>query len=125
MVELWSGDMETAVAKKKRFPWIIYLILLFLIVGVALAPVGCVVLAGTIGDINGCKVDEGSVHPCVIAGKDYGQSLYTLGVLGWFMLLTLPAGVVLGLFWLIILLVHRVRWNRRQRELSARTAGSI
>jgi hypothetical protein len=37
-------------------------------------------------------VDEGSVHPCVINGKDYGQLLYTLGVMGWLMLVTLPAG---------------------------------
>ena len=30
-----------------------------------------------IANSHGCKVDEGSVHPCIINGKDYGQLLYT------------------------------------------------
>ena len=46
-----------------------------------------------IANSHGCKVDEGSVHPCIINGKDYGQLLYTLGVLGWLMLVTIPGGL--------------------------------
>ena len=77
---------------KKRFPWILYWIVLALIILVALAPMGSVVACGLIANANGCKVDEGSVHPCITNGKDYGHLLYTLGVLGWLMLVTLPAG---------------------------------
>ena len=98
----------------KKFPWIIYFITLALILAAALAPVGSVVLAGTIGNAYGCQVDEGAAHPCVIGGKDYGETLYTLGVLGWLMLLTLPAGALAGFLWLIILLIHRARWKRQQ-----------
>jgi hypothetical protein len=105
----------------KKFPWAIYLIVLFLILAFALAPIGSVVIAGVIANAHDCRVDEGSVHPCVIGGKDYGETLYTLGVLGWFMLITLPAGALAGLLWLVVLILHRVRWRRRCRLLSAKT----
>ena len=75
---------------RKRFPWIIYWMVLAFIVLVALAPVGSVVACGVIANAHGCRVDEGSVHPCIINGKDYGQMLYTLGVLGWLMLVPFP-----------------------------------
>ena len=68
---------------RKRFAWIPYWIVLVLIVLVAFAPIGSVITCGWIANAHGCKVDEGSVHPCIINGKDYGQLLYTLGVLGW------------------------------------------
>jgi len=54
---------------RKRFPWILYWIVLVLIVLVAFAPVGSVVACGLIANAHGCRVDEGSVHSCVINGK--------------------------------------------------------
>ena len=42
-------------------------------------------LCGAIANAYGCKVDEGSVHPCIINGHDYGELLCSLGVMGWFM----------------------------------------
>ena len=98
---------------QKRFPWILYWIFFVLIVLVAFAPVGSVVACGLIANAHGCRVDEGSVHPCVINGKDYGHLLYTLGVMGWLMLVTLPAGVFAFVLWLIVLLVHRSNWRKR------------
>ena len=98
---------------QKRFPWILYWIVLFLIVLVAFAPVGSVVACGLIANAHGCRVYEGSVHPCLINGKDYGQLLYTLGVMGWLMLVTLPAGVFAFVLWLIVLIFHRANWRRR------------
>jgi hypothetical protein len=97
---------------KPKFPWIAYLIVLFTILAVALAPVGSVVLCSWIANSHGCKVDEGSVHACVIGGKDYGQLLYTLGVLGWLMLLTVPGGAVAFIICLVVLLVHRSNWRK-------------
>jgi hypothetical protein len=96
-----------------RFPWILYWVVLALIVLVALAPVGSVVTCGVIANAHGCKVDEGSVHPCIINGHDYGQLLYTLGVLGWLMLVTIPGGIFAFIVWLIILILHRVSWRKR------------
>jgi hypothetical protein len=93
---------------RKRFPWILYWIVL-----VALAPVGSVVACGLIANAYGCRLDEGSVHPCMINGKDYGQLLYTLGVMGWLMLVTLPAGALAFGLWLVVLIIHRTNWRRR------------
>jgi hypothetical protein len=98
---------------QKRFPWLLYWIVLVLIGLVALAPVGSVVACGLIANAHGCRVDEGSVHPCVINGKDYGQLLYTLGVLGWLMLVSLPAGALAFMIWLIVLILHRASWRKR------------
>ena len=39
------------------------------------APVGSVVACGLIANARGCRLDEGSVHRCVINGKDYEQLL--------------------------------------------------
>ena len=97
----------------KRFPWVIYWIVLALIALVALSPIGSVVACGWIANAHGCKVDEGSVHPCIINGKDYGHMLYSMGVLGWLMLLTLPGGALAAGVWAVVLIVHRSAWRKR------------
>jgi hypothetical protein len=106
---------------RKRFPWIFYWIALVLIAIVALAPVGSVIACGLIASALGCRADEGSVHPCTIGGKDYGQLLYTLGVMGWLMLVTLPAGATAFSLWLAILLLHRSAWRKRPQASKATT----
>lgn len=97
---------------RKHFPWLIYWIVLALIAVVTLAPIGSVMTCAWIANAHGCKVDEGSVHPCIINGKDYGQLLYTLGVMGWLMLVTLPAGALAFAIWLVALVLHRARWRK-------------
>jgi hypothetical protein len=99
--------------RRKRFPWILYWIVLVLIVLFAFAPIGSVILCGTIANAYGCKVDEGSVHPCIINGQDYGHLLYSLGVLGWLMIVTLPCGLFAFVIWLIVLILHRANWQKR------------
>jgi ABC-type sugar transport system permease subunit len=98
---------------RKRFPWILYWILLALIVLFTVAPIGSVIACSVMAHAYGCHVDEGSVHPCIVNGQDYGHLLYTLGVLGWLMLFTLPAGVFAFLIWLIVLILHRQSWKKR------------
>ena len=97
----------------RRFPWVLYLLALFAILAFAFAPIGSVMLCAGIANAYGCKVDEGSVHPCIINGHDYGELLYSLGVLGWLMLVTLPAGALAFVFWLIALILHRATWRKR------------
>jgi hypothetical protein len=107
--------LETApppLPEPKRFPWIIYGIILGLIAVFALAPIGSVLACGWIANTHGCRVDEGSIHPCIIDGKDYGHLLYTLGVMGWLMLVTLPAGALAFGIWVVVLVLHRVRWRK-------------
>src|SRR5947209_10606456 len=98
---------------RKRFPWILYGVALVLIVLFAFAPIGSVMLCAAIANAYGFKVDEGSVHPCIINGHDYGELLYDLGVMGWFMLVTLPGGLLAFVFWFIALILHRVTWRKR------------
>ena len=43
-----------------------------------------------------------------------GELLYTLGVLGWLMLLSIPAGLAAIGIWVVILLAHRFNWKRKQ-----------
>src|SRR5438067_11400807 len=75
----------------KRFPWIWYLLALLVIGALAFAPIGSVMLCGAIADAYGCKVDEGSVHPCII----------------------IPGGLVAFVSWLIFLILHRLAWRKR------------
>jgi hypothetical protein len=60
----------------------------------AFAPIASVVLCTAIANTYGCKVDEGSLHPCIVNGHDYRELLYSLGVMGWFMLVIIPVGLV-------------------------------
>ena len=78
----------------KRFPWLWYLLALLVIGAFAFAPIGSVMLCAAIANAYGCKVDEGSVHPCIINGHDYGELLYSLGVMGWLMLVSIPGGLI-------------------------------
>src|ERR1041384_4300597 len=96
----------------KRFPWIWYFLMLFIIAAFAFAPIGSVSLCGAIANAYGCKVDEGSVHPCIINGHDYGELLYSLGVMGWLMLVSLPGGLFAFVGWLIFLILHRASWRK-------------
>jgi hypothetical protein len=110
------------VSVRKRFPWVLYGIVLALIILFAFAPMGSVMLCSWIANAYGCKVDEGSVHPCIIGGHDYGELLYDLGVMGWFMLVTLLGGVFVFIFWLIALILHRATWRRRPADLPSSSA---
>jgi ABC-type Fe3+ transport system permease subunit len=106
----------------KRFPWFWYVLALVIIALFAFAPIGSVMLCAAISNAYGCKVDEGSVHPCIINGYDYGQLLYSLGVMGWLMLVSLPGGFFAFVGWLILLILHRATWRKR---ISARVPPPI
>ena len=71
------------------------------IVLVAGAPMISVVVAMVLAEANGCTLHEGFTNPCVIWGADRGELLYTMFVAGWFGLVTLPAGAIALLVWLV------------------------
>lgn len=101
-------------AQQRRFPWWAYWIVLAIILLVALAPVISVIITGSIADANSCALDEGSVHPCIVNGEDIGSTLYAMGVMGWFMLATIPLGAGALLVWVVVLIVHRLYWGRKR-----------
>ena len=66
------------------------------------------ILASVIAASRGCKLDEGSVHPCVVFGTDIGEVLYTMFVMGLFAMGTFPSGILaLIVFAVIVRLCKR------------------
>jgi hypothetical protein len=84
-------------------PWLVYLAIAFL----GVLPLLIALLAGAIANLAKCELDEGSVHPCVIAGRDVGKLLYAMGVSGWFTFMTMPAALFLAMVYSVYLLVTR------------------
>jgi len=84
----------------------------FLIFLVAGAPMISVIIAGTIASWNGCTLHEGFVNPCVINGRDIGETLYAMGVMGWFMLVTIPLGALAFVAWTLAW----VWWTWRRQQ---------
>ena len=75
-------------------------------------PIACVLAASLLARLGNAKLDEGSVHPCIILGHDFGRLAYSLGVMGWFMLLTVPTGVLFLLVILVKIVLELLRSAR-------------
>ena len=112
--------MSTSAQIRVKFPWLVYWLLLAVIVIVAVAPMACAYYAEYLAQANGCRLTDGGTDgPCV--GKNGENLVPLIGELmtyAWMMILTLPAGLVAGLVWLVALIVHRTLWRGR-RENSA------
>ena len=99
----------------RRFPWAVYIVLGIVILLLALAPLASVLVASFVAGANGCALDEGSIHPCLVGGADWGEALYTMAVAGWLMLLSLPLGGAALLLLALVLGIHRYFWARKAR----------
>lgn len=104
--------------KLLRNLFVLLLIMLWTIWPIVLAGV-----AGSIASANGCELNEAVINPCIVNGRDMGETLYSMGVMGWFMLVTIPTGLLALLIFLLLLLIEwivvRRRAQRRQAELAA------
>ena len=69
-------------------------------------------LCAALANAYGCKVDEGSVHPCIVMDTIMVSSLFTRGD-GLVHSRTIPGGLVAFAGWLIFLILHRVAWRKR------------
>lgn len=54
-----------------------------------------------VAEAFGCQVDLNRAIPCVIHGKDYGDTFYNLGFSVWYSYLSLPIGGVLFVIWMV------------------------
>jgi hypothetical protein len=88
-----------------------------------LFPVFSIGIAGLIANGAGCTLNEGNVHPCYVGGIDMGDTLYTMFVLGWLMLVTIPLGAMLLVCWAVILCVHLGRNIVREYRASRQVQG--
>lgn len=98
-----------------RGAWLVMWLLLAAILLFATAPLISVAIAGMIAEANGCTLHEGFVNPCIVGGVDWGSTLYALGVMGWFMLATIPIGAIALAAWLVAAVVLLVIGYRRRR----------
>jgi hypothetical protein len=84
----------------------IFIILLVLIFLVAFGPALVAVVSQEIAELAfGCQVDLNRVIPCVVGGKDYGQTFYDLGFMIWYSYLSLPVGAALFGIWLVAAII--------------------
>lgn len=102
-------------ARPAKFPWWAYWLFLGVIALFAFAPVISVLIAGWVAESNGCALNEGSINSCMVGGSDMGPMLYSLFVLGWFMLATIPLGGAAFFVWLASLIIHRIAWGQMQK----------
>ncbi|WP_206931429.1 hypothetical protein [Roseococcus thiosulfatophilus] len=76
----------------------------------AWSPILSVLTAAALADVLGCRLNEGTPHPCLLAGQDIGGTLYAMFVLGWLGLLTFPFALGTALAWAV--LAGRALWRR-------------
>ncbi|QND51865.1 hypothetical protein HB779_08085 [Phyllobacterium sp. 628] len=89
------------------------MIVLAILTIIALLPLFSVLTTYMLATALGCSVDEGSVHPCLMAGLDIGDLLYTMGVMGWLMIPAAPLLLIAVLGWIAVGVVSIVRHLHR------------
>ena len=85
------------------------------IVVLAALPLISTFIAGAIANVLGCTVNEGGASTCMFMGKDIGETLAEMFVLGWLAFVTLPYGLVALAIWLVAAcVVAAVKWRHRR-----------
>lgn len=87
-------------------------IFMILALAACAAPLASVALSSWMAHANGCRLDEGDAHPCIVMAVDIGQLLYGMNLMGWLMIATIPLGAILLLGWI---LTEAVQFFRRRR----------
>ncbi|MBS7813422.1 hypothetical protein [Roseococcus pinisoli] len=65
-------------------------------------------LAYFLASTLGCRLNEAGSHPCLLAGRDIGETLYTMAMMMWLAFLTFPLMALALVGWIIV-------WVRRAR----------
>ncbi len=94
------------------------LLILILILLWTTWPVILAAIAGAIASANGCELNETVINSCIVDGREMGDALYSMGVMGWFMLVTIPTGLLALLVFLLLLLIEWLVGRRRASRLS-------
>ena len=98
----------------------VFIILLIVILLIGLGPALLAVGSQEVAEAFGCQVDLNRVIPCVIHGKDYGQTVYDLGFAIWYSYLSIPAGLVLLGVWAVAALIALIVHWRKSAAKSAK-----
>jgi hypothetical protein len=81
-------------------------------------PMISVFVAAVIASAWGCPLDEGGAHPCVVLGLDIGGLLYSMGVMGWLFIVTLPTGLIALVVLLVAVMIGALVKRRPAMTLS-------
>jgi uncharacterized membrane protein YhaH (DUF805 family) len=100
-------------SNKRLWYAVLYLLVLFVI---GLAPILSVMTASVIANWAGCELHEGFANPCIIGGTEYGELLYSMAVVGWFALITLPLAALSFIALIIVLAVIMFRRLRSRQS---------
>jgi hypothetical protein len=92
-------------------------LVILLIILIGIGPILVSMSAGMVANAFDCTLHEGFVNPCVIGGVDYGETLYSLGVMGWTSLRTCPLSIILLVVYAIaVVVITVIMRNRRTAE---------
>ncbi|WP_424814419.1 hypothetical protein [Roseococcus sp. YIM B11640] len=83
-------------------------VLLGIFTVIAWAPIAMAFAASGIASALGCRVNEAGTNPCLLAGFDIGEALYTMFMMMWLAFLTLPLLLITLVGWIIVW-VNRAR----------------
>lgn len=65
-------------------------------------PLLSLILSLLIGSAAGCSINENAAQRCMIAGADFGDTLYTMMVLGWLAIAGAPLMLLTLLAWIFV-----------------------
>ena len=95
--------------------FIIHTLVILGILFLGASPFIPVAIAGTIAERNDCTLHEGFVNPCVIDGKDWGETLYSMGMMGWIGIATIPLAVIIaGIYLVVVIIISIIQYVRRR-----------
>lgn len=97
----------------------IFVILLVLILAFTFGPALVAVVSQFVAEAFGCQTDLNRAVPCVIGGKDYGETFYTLGFAIWYSYLTLPIGAGMAAIWAVGAFIAFIAIGRRGGQPAA------
>jgi hypothetical protein len=104
------------VSGARKFPWLWYILALVLLLVVTMFPVPLLFLATWFAEANGCTLNESGIHPCIVDGTDWGDTLAMMGMSGWLLIATIPIMAFGVTLIAVVLLVHRILWSRRKER---------
>jgi len=94
----------------------IFIVLLVVIALIAFGPAIIALVSQETAEALGCQVDLNRVIPCVLNGKDYGETFYNFDFAIWYSYFSLPAGAVPFGIWLVAALITFLVSLRKQKQ---------
>jgi hypothetical protein len=101
-------------ATVRRFPWLVYWILFGLIALIGLLPFITMMVSIVLAGAYNCNINESIASVCEIGGRDMGTWIQAGMFSIFYFILSIPLAFVLLVVWLIVLLIHLARFNKRK-----------